>query len=98
MCVCLLCVYMCVPLTHATQTCVFTHKCSGRKEERVAAASVLEGPKEIPSIDKAQIIADCKEVRDAHTHTFPLTHADTLLLSISLSLSVCVCLCFSLPR
>lgn len=28
----------------------------------MAASSVLEGPKEIPSIDKQQIIADCKEV------------------------------------
>lgn len=34
---------------------------SGRKEERVAASAVLEGPKEIPSIDRAQIISDCKE-------------------------------------
>lgn len=34
---------------------------SARKEERVAASGVLEGPKEIPSIDKAQIIADVKE-------------------------------------
>lgn len=35
---------------------------SGLKEERVAASAVLEGPREIPSIDKAQIIADTKEV------------------------------------
>ena len=28
----------------------------------MAASAVLEGPREIPSIDKAQIIADCKEV------------------------------------
>lgn len=27
----------------------------------MAASSVLEGPKEIPAIDKQQIIADCKE-------------------------------------
>lgn len=28
----------------------------------MAASAVLEGPREIPSIDKAQIIADTKEV------------------------------------
>lgn len=33
---------------------------SGRKEERVAASSVLQGPPEIPNVEKAQIIEDAK--------------------------------------
>ena len=33
---------------------------SGRKEERVAAATVLQGPPEIPNVEKAQIIEDAK--------------------------------------
>ena len=40
----------------------------------MAASSVLEGPKEIPSIDKAQIIADCKEVRACHRAIHPSIH------------------------
>mmetsp|Transcript_14228 Transcript_14228/g.40503 ORF Transcript_14228/g.40503 Transcript_14228/m.40503 type:complete len:488 (-) Transcript_14228:164-1627(-) len=33
---------------------------SGRKEERVAAENILEGPKTKPNVDKTQIIADLK--------------------------------------
>jgi 6-phosphogluconate dehydrogenase len=33
---------------------------SARKEERVAASSKLDGPTEIPSVDKGQLIEDCK--------------------------------------
>lgn len=33
---------------------------SGRKDERVAAAAILNGPAEIPNVEKAQIIEDCK--------------------------------------
>lgn len=34
---------------------------SSRKEERVRASAILEGPKEIPSIDKTQLINDVKD-------------------------------------
>jgi 6-phosphogluconate dehydrogenase len=33
---------------------------SGRKEERVAASSILRGPTEIPNVERSQIIEDAK--------------------------------------
>jgi len=33
---------------------------SGRKEERVAASSILRGPSELPNVERSQIIEDCK--------------------------------------
>lgn len=33
---------------------------SGRKDERIAAASILQGPPEIPNVEKTQIIEDAK--------------------------------------
>lgn len=34
---------------------------SGRKDERVAAANVLQGPSDVPAFDKDQLIADLKK-------------------------------------
>lgn len=33
---------------------------SGRKDERVAASSILRGPSELPNVERSQIIDDCK--------------------------------------
>lgn len=41
--------------------CVLDARCmSGRKDERVAASSVLEGPDIITTVQKTQLIEDCK--------------------------------------
>lgn len=34
---------------------------SARKEDRVQAAAALQGPTEIPGVEKSQIVEDCKD-------------------------------------
>ena len=36
---------------------------SARKDERKVASGILQGPTEVPAVDKAQLVEDVKQVR-----------------------------------